>query len=179
MYLDEKRIARGKRGVKIRLVLAVCLCLLWAMGTVWGITDYNGMRDGMEVYVIFLVLSLIWLYICLRRRGRLDAAGRYASVFAGDRDGEIPVQELARMLKKNRAAVVKELRWLVEKGYVVNCGFVTEDVEKVVLEGAKGQTEGGFISVECPHCGAGNLLRRGAAGKCEYCGGYLSADGRS
>lgn len=174
MYLDKKKIVREKRSVRIQLVPAALLCLFWGAGTLWGITDYNGMRDGMEVYVIFLILSLVWLYTCLRRRARLDAASRYAAAFSGDRDGEIPLEELARMLKKDSAAVEKELHWLVERGCLIHCGFVTEGVEKIVLKGAPGK-EGGFVSLECPHCGGSNVLRRGGTGKCEYCGSYLSA----
>ena len=176
MYLDQNKLLRDMARAGRRRVVGLVLTALFGLGTVWGVIDYEGLRSGLDVYVFCLAVSLWVLVPAVQRRRRLKAAKAYEAAFSQSRRPELTLTELAAGLGRDSvAAMEKELRWLLDKGYLVNCGIVADGVEKVVLSGVP-ETRSEFIVIECPHCGAGNSLRRGAAGRCEYCGGAIKGE---
>ena len=173
VYLDKEKLRRGAAGTKLRLIGAIVLTAFFALATFWGLIDYEGLRSGLDVYAAFLALGLVLLTLSVTAHRRLGSAQAYAAAFSGSRKADLPLTELAENLRKNSATVEKELRWLLKKGYLTDCRLAMDTVPRIVLDKVP-DPDADYVTVECPHCGAGVRLRKGRSGKCEYCGGQVS-----
>ncbi len=179
MYLDKEKLLRASARARRQMIWGIVLTAFFGLATYWGLVDHEGLRDGLDVYLLCLIPSLLLLGLGLFRRGRLGSAQAYSTALSASGKSEMLVTELSASVGKTSAAVSKELRWLIAKGYVVDCSFAVDGVEKIVLNAAPAvQSRNAapafaFVTVECPNCGASNSLRRGSTGRCEYCGGQI------
>lgn len=170
--LAEKQPARRKRF----LISGIILTVFFGFGVIGGITGQTeGLRQGLTVYLVFLIPSLLLIWKGVSIGKRMDAARRYNSIFLLDTDGFVTLEELTRCTGQTAGAVQKELELLFRKGYFQSCAFRQGD--GVILSSAVGdRKEEGFVMVRCPNCGAASRIRAGTTERCPYCGGPVSQD---
>ena len=88
LYLSPKTEIKQERKKGVLTVTGGILSAFFAFGLVGGILGYTeGLREGVLVYLFFLIPSLLLLWKGIRIGKMTKAARRYDTVFAIDRDG--------------------------------------------------------------------------------------------
>ncbi len=175
MYLDKAKLLKGSAKARRQTIGGIALTAFFGFAVCGALAGEGKLQEHLSVYLFCLLASLLLLCSGFLSRRRLDSAQAYSAALSASRKSELLISELSGSVGKSSGQVSKELRWLIAKGYVTNCSFAVDGVEKVVLNNVP-ESRGEFIVVECPHCGAGNSIRRGASGRCEYCGGQIKGE---
>lgn len=83
------------------------------------------------------------------------------------RDGLCTVEELSGHFGLKRELTVRKIRECIEKDFLPGYRFDGEKLQRII------RPQDGAVVVECPCCGAKNLITEKNR-FCEYCGGALS-----
>ncbi|MBO4910092.1 MAG: hypothetical protein J5476_12515 [Lachnospiraceae bacterium] len=172
-YLNEQKIASHDTKRKVQIVIA----LIFGSFNLFGFVSFIIEKDpgGVALFGI-LLLPFAYLFWCGINTGILiESARRYETVFGGDRDGFVTVEELSTMFGKPGYKLMAELEKLFRRGYFQNCTLQQGGHPGVVIYDAPiGENGVGFIEVKCPNCGGINRIRSGSHSKCTFCGGPVS-----
>ena len=166
LYLS--RAVMGTAAIKKYLltILGALLTAFFGIGLVLTLTDPS-MRENLAVCAVFLVLSALILWRGVQAGRHMQLARRYQAIFAEDRDGMLSVEELVSQTGKSGQQIAKELEMLFRRGFFKDCSLQRSPLGVRLSGGGKKQAV--FLTVTCPHCGAGNRIRAGEQGFCEYC----------
>ena len=170
-YLSTSRIARANI-VKVLFILvgaAMALFFGFALATSFS-------SSGVDVFdavvsVIFLIPAALLLWKGIQAATDIKLARRYHGIFQADQNGIVTVDELVKQSGKASGKVAKELEGLFRRGFFSSCTLQRDPLAVVLSR----ETQGGFLTVTCPHCGGTTRIRSGTSGTCEYCGGGIEA----
>ena len=176
LYLSLPTVARQERKKKALLIAGGLLTLFFGAGLVGGVLHASdGLREGIPVYLVFLVPSLLLLWRGVQAGRMTEAARRYETIFAADRDGVVTLAELTQQMGQPAEKVFAQLERLFRQGYFQNCTLQRGGEPSVRIASAvAGERRVGFLAVQCPRCGGTTQLRAGSQGVCAFCGGPLS-----
>lgn len=139
----------------------------------------DGPGEGEEVNIgvnVLLTALCLWpIARVLLRWDRRKKARQIALRVSGMAQSELSLHQADSVLGMPRAA--KTIQMLIAKGYLKN---LSVDGQRgcIVLEIVKQKAdEIQYVTMICPHCGAGNTVPRGRVGQCRYCNNALT-DGK-
>ena len=175
-YLDTNTVSKQEQKKKRLLIAGAIITAFFAFGVIGGITGYSeDLKDGITIYAVFMIPGLILLYSGYKTGRMNDLARRYETIFSGDRDGFVHIEELTRQTGKDSGKVFSELDSLFGKGYFHDCTLQRGGQAGVILTGRSDGEGIDFTVVKCESCGGTNRIRKGTAGVCEYCGSDIRA----
>lgn len=172
-YLNPTAVTVGTIRKHLLRLVGGFFTVIFTIALCMSITAPD-MRQDWYVSVIVLVPSILLLRRGIRAGRNLGLARRYGEIFAQDQDGVVELAELAEQTGKPPERVMAELEELFHRGLFRDCRLQTGEKPGVVLS-SLGQGEQYFTVVTCANCGAGNRMRYGSRGECEYCGSALLA----
>ena len=174
-YLKDEAVRTNERRKKRQITAGAIITAFFGFGVVGGIADYEGLREGISMYAVFLIPGIVLLLSGFNIGRMIDAARRYNGIFSADRDGVVTCDELGGQLGMDENRIFKELEVLFRKGFFQNCTLQRGGSPCVIISDAMiGEDGVGFISAMCPACGAVTRIRAGSRGKCSYCGAPIS-----
>lgn len=174
-YLNESIIRAHEGKKKVQLIVGGILAAFNLFGIVEVVAGEID-KKNLPVYVVFMFPAILLLCLGIRTGMLIESARRYETVFGGDRDGIITVEELSTQMGKPGYKIFSELEKVFRRGYFQNCslqqgGHPAVIINDMLYEGSDGV---GFLEVKCSNCGGVNRIRNGAAGKCSYCGAPIA-----
>lgn len=176
MYLKKSKMASSKAVSVVQMIVGMIGAVFFGFGVVAGLTGDPSLKDDLGI-AIFLMLPFLWLVWLSVRKGQLrGAANRYNNLFERDQDGYIGLAEIADKVGRSQEQVTKDIRQLLRRGYLVNCTMEEGRRAQVVLRGEFQRPEEQYVPVECPHCGATSMVRKGFLARCEYCGSEIKPE---
>ncbi len=169
-YLNEDIINEQDKKKKRQIVAGSILTGFFLSATIACFTGSIEMKN-LAVYLIALPLSIWPLILGITKARAISAARRYETIFGGDRNGVITVDELSVQMGKPGYKIFPELEKLFRRGYFQNCTLQQGGHPCVIIDEATDTTKQGvgFVTVLCPSCGATNSVRSGSYSKCSYC----------
>lgn len=168
-YLNETAISKIARKQKLRTIVGGVLTVFFGLSVILAAVGYSPeLRDGLLIYVILLIPSVLLLLLGIRAGRDIALARRYNGIFAADRDGVVHASELTGAAGKPEAHLSKELERLFRLGLFQGCTLEQGASPAVILADEKS-----FVVVDCPQCGASNRIRARTHAKCEYCGSAI------
>ena len=130
---------------------------------------------------LLIIPHILFLRAGRKRNNVLKAADRLTGIMENDADGILKVKELAGMLEMG----VTDTRSILEKIYaqelLVNTVYERQDQALYFPVSKTARTlvpKKRTVSVQCPNCGAMNMLIAGRTGKCLYCEGPITSRAR-
>ncbi len=179
-YLNPDAVEAEKSKSKLMIVAGGVFTAIFLFGLVDGIVEkyitdtYSVFSELIEAYCVLLIPAVLVLVFGILAALRVKTAKRYDAIFAGDCDGTVTLEELARQTGMNGDKIASQLGKLFARGFFVNCAAQESPVPCVVLGGAP-QLQGGLAltPVACPYCGAVNNILAGSAAVCSSCGAPL------
>ena len=105
-------------------------------------------------------------------KGRMYRAEKYNRIFEEDYDGLVPYSAFEKLTGFTGQRVRTDIRVLTEKKILRNVTYGWEGAMVIMMP----ETEGDFISVDCPHCGAQVRMRVSGGARCAHCGTYLRSE---
>lgn len=173
-FLNESIITKNEKHRK-RLVVWGIVLLVWFGGCgIAGLTGDENLRDGVGFYFAITALS-IWFIIRAKQINKeIELAKHYNTVFICDENGIVDVGELEDHMGKGRVAIFDDLEKLLKKSYFVGVDLQLEGKAGVKLFKPEEVIEiKGYVTVNCPSCGATNRIKKGCLGTCKFCGGAI------
>ena len=169
-YIPEKVLKEYENKKKMLTVIGFCLTCFFGLSTVLAIADYEGLREGLIIYIGLLIPSAIILYKGIKIGKEIELAYRYDSIFSGDKNGIVTTDELKNLTGKSLKQIIDELENLFNKGYFINCTLQKDGEISVKINDAMDGEKGiGFQTVKCEKCGGYTRIRSGTHGRCQYC----------
>ncbi|MCR4791378.1 MAG: hypothetical protein K5871_01370 [Lachnospiraceae bacterium] len=179
MYLNKLKIGSTK---------AVCTILILIGSVVWFITilflifSFRSLDEGVE-YLVAGSMALILFggvataltvppALLIRRMYRAE---KYDRIFEEDHDGMVSYEVFSRLTGFSVQKVRSDIRVLTEKNIFRNITYGWEGAMIIM----KPETEGDFISVDCPNCGASINMRMNGGARCQHCGTYMRSESQN
>ncbi|MBO6008617.1 MAG: hypothetical protein J6P78_08685 [Lachnospiraceae bacterium] len=177
MYLNKLKIESTKALCNVLIAVGAFFWFLAALFIVF-IINYLFV-DGMLAIVGggFMTLltggiasALTFPPVLLKRR--MYRAEKYNRIFEEDYDGMVPYSAFEKLTGFTGQRVRTDIRVLTDKNILRNVTYGLECAMVIMMP----DTEGDFISVDCPHCGAQVQMRVGGGARCVHCGTYLRSE---
>lgn len=179
-YLNQRKLAALRSRGKTQRVFGWILLATFVFGVVGFLTDGEAdkLLKDLSAELIFVIGGGLLLFLGLRNKSRAEAAERFASIFSGDDNGVVTIEELTRATNQPSGKVLTMLNTLTRLGLFQNCVLESGGSQpRVVLSNAQfGTADAGYINVKCACCGGTTRIRFGTVGKCEYCGSPIRGD---
>ena len=178
MYLNKLKIASSKVLYNILiwsgifLAFFTVLCLFATFGELYKGRIY--LIAGCFMMGLFGSISALLITIPLSAKARLYRAEKYNRIFEEDYDGMVPYSAFMKLTGFSGSRVRNDIRILTEKNILRNITYGYEGAMVIM----KPDTEGDFISVDCPNCGAAVSMRVTGGARCEHCGTYLRSSSK-
>lgn len=170
-YLNSKKMASEKIIAALLIVIGAALAAFWCIG--YAIFDS---ASDMAITSVFVVINVLILLLGIRKRKRIGDANRLNSLLEGDADGIRKISDLADDLGKTKAEVITEMEWLLRHHYLKDCTLERGEEPVVYMRRQEETWVAPYVMTKCSHCGAVVKVRAHSTGKCEYCGGDVTAD---
>ena len=119
-YLNENLVYMHEAKHKVQIVVGGILTTFFVFGIVETIIGEIELKN-IPVYIIFLIPSLCLLICGIRTGMLLNAARRYEMIFGFDDEGIISVEELSIQMGKPGYKTFRELKKVLERGYLQHC----------------------------------------------------------
>ena len=180
MYLNK---------LKMNYTMAVCKVLTVYGGIAWFVTAlfitftfilaFREPGKG-DVYFVAGVMSLLLFggcasaltFIPLSLMRRMYRADKYNSIFEEDTDGMVSYEVFSRLTGYSGKRVRDDIRILTKRNILRNITYGWEGAMVIM----RSETEGDFISVDCPNCGASVPMRVNGGARCQHCGTYMRSE---
>ena len=173
MYVNRDTVERSRRTSKIQWVVGGVWCGILIFGIIMGLSGDKDLAPNVTSYFAMMVPMLPVLFFAWRKDALRRDAERFNGLFEQDRDGYLPLEELAGKVGTETYKVTKRLEELLRRGYLQKCTLERGQSPQIVLQMDTGRAKDRFVGVVCPSCGAPNTARVGFVCTCEYCGATI------
>lgn len=180
MYENRERTRSALvRGI-IQLVVSSPFVFFFGFGVLMALAGDPDLRPDLGYDLVVLAISLL-IFICgIRNLQKRREARQFATVFETWKTSEIPVTEIAGIIRKTEDKARKKLDRLLGGGYLQNCrltppGTAATRVSLMGKPEEKRKEKRGTYSVTCRNCGAAVIIHEGSSAVCEYCGTPVGA----
>lgn len=174
-YLNEKLVYMHEAKKKVQMVIGGILTTFFVFGIVETIIGEIEMKN-IPVYVVFLIPSVYLLWCGIRTGMLINAARQYEMIFGYDDEGIITVEELSIQMGKPGYKTFRELKKVIQRGYLQNCTIRMGGHPCVVMDSVgydeiyHGFNVSSTVEVHCSNCGTVNKIKIGESGTCQCCG---------
>ncbi len=178
-------VSNGKTTLSYFIGLILCLfgggnAAFWFLGVILSLT---GEIDPLDTVLSAALLSLamaslggLIFFLGFLKIRLANKAKMLDNIFRGDKDGIIPIKNIATLMAMTEMRFVKLFKKLVAKRYIINASLNNEDGEmSIVLNGGKTKNVE-YVVVQCRGCGASNTVRKGFVGKCSFCNSDIKGE---
>ena len=177
MYLNKLKIASTKVICNIFITIGAFFWFFAAMFVIFMITHVAedrmvALAGGGFMTVMAGGLASVFTFPAVLLKGRIYRAEKYNRIFEEDYDGLVPYLAFEKLTGFTGQRVRSDIRVLTDKNILRNVTYGWEGAMVIM----KPETEGDFISVDCPHCGAQVQMRVGGGARCVHCGTYLRSE---
>lgn len=167
--------------------IGIILCLFgggnagfWFLGIILALTgeiDTDGSAvDEFSLSLTICAISVLILLWGIRKIRLINKAKMLDNIFRGDKDGEIPVKNVATLMAMSEEKFVKLFKKLVAKRYIANASLNNENgAVSIVLNGGKTKNVE-YVVMQCQGCSASNTIRKGFVGKCSFCNSDIKGE---
>ena len=177
-YSEPDAVSEGYRQFLGILSAAVFLVSFLVYAPMYAVM---AVKNASSPYYIFfltgLAVSLLLAFIILqsvRHRATLKRLGFYNQVMEESPEADVLVTALAERASVSPGQAEKDLRWLFGKRILRDCRMDrTKEPAVLLSDVSRGMAV--FAALDCPGCGSTSRIRAGRAGKCRYCGRFLTA----
>ncbi|MCR5796112.1 MAG: ribosomal protein L7/L12 [Solobacterium sp.] len=137
------------------------------------------LEERFPLFILIIPITLFsllyWGFFTMNRnRRRLKRASAYNQAMESCQQSAMPVTEIAEKVKVSEEKAVEDIRGLLESDVLKGCSLDLGHEPSVTLADVR-RGSAVFTAVNCPHCGSTARIRTGRAGKCSYCGNFLTA----
>ena len=171
MYENRERTRNALVKGIIQLVISSPFVFFFGFGVLMALAGDPDLKPDLGYDLVVLGISLL-IFICgIRNLQKRREARQFATVFETWKTSDIPVSEIAGIIKKTEDTTQKKLDRLLGGGYLQNCRLTPPGsaAPRVSLMG-KPEEKRGTYSVVCRNCGAAVIVKEGRPAVCEYCG---------
>ena len=177
MYLNKLKIESTKALCNILIGVSSIFWFLMLLFFIYSFTtvpEYGIMAlIAGGICVVFLGgIASILTFPPIILKGRMYRAEKYNRIFEEDYDGMVPYSALEKLTGFTGSKVRNDIRVLVKRNILRNVTFGWQGAMVIM----KPETQGDFIHVDCPNCGAPIPMRTGGGARCEHCGTYLRSE---
>ena len=170
-YLSGSRMARANIVKVLFILVGAALALFFGFALATSFTAEGVKVFDAVVSIIFLIPAALLLWKGIQASRDVKLAKRYHGIFLSDQSGTVTQDELVRQSGKQPDRIGKDLEGLFRRGFFQSCSLQRQPLAVILSR----ETEKGFLTVTCPHCGGATRIRVGTSGVCEYCGGGIQA----
>ena len=119
-YVNETVVFVHEIKKKIQMVIGGFLTAFFLFGIVGAFTGQIDMKH-ISVYIVFMIPSVLLLWSGIKTGLMIEAARRFETIFEGNIDGTMTIEEISDYLGKPKYRVINEMETCLKRGYLQNC----------------------------------------------------------
>lgn len=176
MYLNKLKI--NSETILCNLGLGVA-GIFYLLTIIVVSSSFSVIREGRMGIIPFMVIAgfcvliaLPFTVIPLSFKRRLYRAEKYNRIFEEDYDGMVSYETFSKLTGFSGSTVRDDIRIMTERRIFRNITYGFAGAMVIMQPSARTD----FITVYCPHCGAGVSMRKDGGARCDHCGTYIRTE---
>ncbi len=177
MYLNKLKIASTKFICNFFISLGMSLWFSTLLMVIFALLKAGEdpvmfLFGGAMVVCFFGGIASAFTFPFAMLKKTIYRAEKYNRIFEEDYDGLVSYETFSRLTGYSELKVKNDISILTRKGIFRNVTFGWQGAMVIMMP----ETQGDFITVDCPHCGSAISMRVNGGARCEHCGTYLRSE---
>lgn len=179
MYVNKTKVMIALGSIKVKTIIWGVVGGMFLMAFIGSFLPEMKEKYGIGAVtfsaLIFAMICMLFIFLNLQKRKKINLAYRLSNVFENDSDGTMMTNEIANAVHLSTPVLEQNLLWLINNNYIINCRFDDRNQSRIILTDVNEAATNEFVIITCQACGSKIQARPGQAVKCSSCGTFITA----